>query len=336
MKKTHITKKRMTFYAALAIIIAVLPFLFHGFNMKYLIMVACFTEIYIIAVSGLDILFGYCGQISLGHAAYFAIGSYGAGLIYNYFKVPMVLSMFIAAAIAAGVGALLAMPASKLKFHFLSLATVSFGEIIYQILAHSPGEITGNFVGFFTDRLTIFGIEIGKSNMRFFYFGLIAVILFMTAKHTLVNSKTGRAFIAVRENTLAAEGMGVNIRKYKVIAFATSAFYTAFAGSMYMFYVGYVHPSMYMQKQSVLFLTMLLFGGTGSFIGPVLGVTVVEILNESTRFLEDYQLFVYGIILLIVIIAMPGGIYGVYKDIAARLKLKMTSKKGVTAHADNR
>ena len=144
--------------------------------------------------------------------------------------------------------------------------------------------------------------------------------IFLLAKYSLVNSKTGRSFLAIRENTHAAGGMGIDVRKYKVIAFATSAFYTAFAGAMYIHLVGFIHPDMHMQKQSVLFLTMLLFGGTGSMLGPIVGVISVQLLMESLRALQDYQSFAYGVMLLIVIVALPGGLYGSIKDLVVWIK----------------
>ena len=296
-----------------AILVAFLVPTFLG-GSSYLCMIAGYIAIHTIAVSGLDILFGYSGQISMGHAAFYAIGGYGAGLLAKYCGIPLFFAMILAAVIAALIGALLAFPASKLKFHFLSLATIAFGEIVYQVACHSPNRITGDFNGFFWDKLSIFGLKLDTSD-KFYYFGIICVIVFLIFKQMIVNSRTGRAFIAIRENTQAAEGMGVNIRKYKVIAFSISAFFVAFAGAMYLGLVGYLHPDMYLQKQSILFVTMMLFGGSASLAGPIIGAASIEILLEGLRIFEEYQMLIYGILLLFVIIAMPGGIVGAVKDI---------------------
>ena len=307
-----------------AVVVALLvPVLLGGSS--YMCLVACFVTIYTISASGLDVLYGYSGQISMGHAAFYAIGGYGAGLLSEYLGIPLFISMFIAAAIAAMIGALLAFPASKLKFHFLSLATIAFGEIIYQIVTNSPGRITGNYNGFFHSKLDIFGLKL-DNNIKFYYFGLICVVLFLIAKTMIVHSRTGRAFIAIRENTQAAEGMGVNVRKYKIIAFAVSAFFVAFAGSMYLGLVGYLHPDMYLQKQSVLFVTMMLFGGSASLAGPIIGAISIEILLEGLRTFEEYQMLIYGILLLIVIVAMPGGIVGAVKNIKAGILRRRAQK----------
>lgn len=309
-----------------AAVILLLPAILSGSN--YLILVGCFIEVYIIAVSGLDINFGYCGQISMGHAAFYALGAYGSGMLHNFFGVPILLSMIIASIGAALIGALISYPASKLVFHFLSLSTIAFGEIIYIMISHSPNNITGNYKGLFSDYINVFGYEINTYS-KFYYFGLVCVILFLLAKTFLVKSKIGRAFLAIRENTHAADGMGINVRKYKVISFTTSAFYTAFAGGMVMHLIKYVHPDTFTQKQSVLFLTMLLFGGTGSLLGPVVGVVTVLIITELLRPFQNYTMFIYGILLLIVIVLIPGGLYGMMKDFIKKIQGRFKHGKEV-------
>lgn len=326
---TATVKRNRLLVPLLVILFALLPVIFAG--NEYLIMVLCFIELYTVAVSGLDILFGHCGQISMGHAAFYAIGAYGSALIHNYLHVPVFFSMILAAAIAAGIGALLAWPASKLKFHFLSLATIAFGEVIYQLLIHSPGKITGNFNGLFTDRIVLFGFKF-NTYQKCFYFGLAVMLLFLMAKYMLVHSKTGRAFAAVRDNSLAAEGMGINSRKYKIIAFATSAFFVAYAGSFYMHMICYAHPDTFVQKQSVLFLTMLVLGGTASIAGPIVGAAIIELLMENIRFLQDYQMLVYGCVLLVVIILIPGGIVNEVKGLVRRIQSRKTKEDETSAH----
>lgn len=305
------------------VFLAVLPFIFNLVGFSYGITIALFISIYLIAVSGLDIVFGYCGQISMGHAAFYAIGAYGSALISSYLHVPVIVSMFIAPILAALIGALIAYPASKLVFHFLSLATIAFGEIIYQFVLQSPGGITGNAVGLPTDYVNL-GFTTLNTNFKFYFLALIFVILFMVAKTNLVKSRVGRAFVAIRENAHAAEGMGINVRKYKVIAFSVSAFFTAFAGGMYAHAVGYISPDTFTNKQSVMFITMLLFGGTASKAGPVIGAIAVLLLNEALRSLENMQMLVYGVLLLIVILLLPGGIFGMLKDVFH----KVTKKEG--------
>lgn len=289
------------------------------FGKSYPVLIMCYLEIYIIAVSGLDILFGYCGQISMGHAAFYAIGAYGSGLLHNYFGIPVLLSMLIAVVLAAVIGALLARPASRLTFHFLSLSTIAFGEIIYQLISHSPNNITGNFRGLFTDPISFFGIQLNNP-YYYAYFGFTCMVLFLLAKSYIVDSKLGRSFMAIRENTHAANGMGINVRKYKVMAFTISAVFVSFAGAMYIHLVGYVSPDTFTQKQSVMFITMLLFGGTACLSGPIIGSCFVLLLTELLRGLQSYQMLIYGALMLIIIVAMPGGLKSGLDEIRDRYR----------------
>lgn len=315
-------KKRLPLLIALPIVLIALPFLMTMINgNEYWIMILCIMMIYIIAVSGLDILFGYSGQISLGHAAFFVIGAYTSGLLNNYWNIPLFLTIPAGAILSAAIGALLAYPASKLKFHFLSLATIAFGEIVYNFLYVSPKGFTGDYLG-----IDVKNISFLNNYTKWYFFLLIFVGLALLFKYTLIHSRTGRCFIAIRENTHAADGMGVNVRKSKIIAFAVSAFYTGFAGALYVHLIRYISPETCKQKQSVLFLTMLLFGGTGSITGTVIGVVIIEILLEVIRPLQEYQMLLYGALLLVVIIALPGGVFGGIKDAMVSIQRKKAAK----------
>ena len=307
-----------------AVFAVVLPFLARIIaGNDYWVLILCTMLIYVIAVSGLDILFGYSGQISLGHASFYVIAAYTTGLLNNYFGIPLIITIPCGAILAALLGAALAYPASRLKFHFLSLATVAFGEITYYFLYTSPGGFTNDYKGINIRTISFLG-----GNYTKWYFWLLAwAVIFVIAKIFIVNSRTGRAFTAIRENTHAADGMGVNVQKYKILAFAISAFYVGFAGTMYAHLYKYISPETARQKQSVLFLTMMLFGGSGSIAGSIIGVVIIEILLELIRPLQEYQMLLYGILLLIVIIALPGGIVGGFRDMMAdRAKKKQPAE----------
>lgn len=320
-------------YLLLAAGLVALPFVFTALNFNYGVLVLCFAALYIIAVSGLDIVFGYSGQISMGHAAFFAIGAYGSVMMYKYLTIPIPIAMILAAVVSTVIGALLAYPASKLVFHFLSLATIAFGEIVYQLVASSPGNVTGNFTGFFTSTIDILGYKL-NTYTKYYLFSLVAVTIFLIIKTNVVRSKVGRAFLAIRENSHAADGMGVNVRKYKIVAFSISAFFTAYAGAMYAHLTRFISPDTFTNRQSVMFLTMLLFGGSASLLGPVTGVVTVLLLNEALRSAQKYQMFIYGILLLAVILLMPGGIYGMIRD-TIRSRRKGSDKSGQEGKAQH-
>ena len=302
-------KNNKIVYILVGIVLLAFPFAAEKvFNWNYGVLLANFMILYIIAVSGLDILFGYSGQISMGHAAFFCIGSYGSVLLHEFTGLPVLITILIGTVLATLIGSLLAYRASKLVFHFLSLATIAFGEVVYQLVAQSPGNITGNFTGKFTETISLFGFKL-NTYTKYYFFSVVCMVIFLIIKTNLVRSRVGRAFIAIRENSHAANGMGINVRKYKVIAFATSVFYTAFAGGLYAHLVRFISPDTFTQKQSVMFLTMLLFGGSASVGGTVTGVFTVQFLNEILRSAERYQLLIYGVLLLVVILAFPGGLF---------------------------
>ena len=186
------------------IVILLFPLIVSGLSSaSYIVLLGCFILVYIVAVSGLDILFGYCGQISLGHAGFFAIGAYGSAILNKISGIPPLLTALIACIAASLIAAVIAFPAAKLKFHFLSLATIAFGEIMYSLISASPGNITGNFVGYFPNKMSIFGLELNNYTY-FFYFALIIVTIALIVKQNIVKSRTGRSFVAIRENVTAA------------------------------------------------------------------------------------------------------------------------------------
>ena len=199
---------------------------------------------------------------------------------------------------------------------------MAFGEIVYYFLYVSPGGFTGDYMG-----INVINIPFLDNYTKWYFFLLFFTVIALVLKQSLVHSRTGRAFMAIRENTHAANGMGVNVRKFMIIASAVSAIYTGFAGAVYVHLIRYIAPATAQQKQSVLFLTMLLFGGTGSLVGPIIGVIFIELLLELIRPLQEYQMLLYGCLLLIVIVALPGGLYGGVKDAIVSLKRRKETAK---------
>lgn len=326
--KTLSKTKPMGAWIGLAIA-AFCPILFGG--NRYLWLIGGYICMYSIVTSSLDVLFGYCGQISFGHAAFFCVGAYGSACLNHYFGIPVIVTMILGAIIAALVGALIAWPSTKLVYHFLSLATISFAAIVNQVARVSPGGFTGNAVGFKTGAISIFGINCTEFH-GFYYFSLAMLLITLLVKSNLIKSRIGRAFIAIRENSHAANGMGINVRSYKVLAFTISAFFTGFAGAMYVHLATFIVPDQFKQSLSALFVTMLMFGGTGSILGPIVGVAAIQILTEFMRNFEDYQMLIYGMLLLLVIIVFPGGLYGTFrkwtKKMASKLKNKAMGETG--------
>jgi branched-chain amino acid transport system permease protein len=311
----------------LVLFVGILPLVFR--NNSYFLLLLCTTGIAIIVVSGLDVLFGYSGQISLGHAAFYCIGAYTSAILSLKYQFPVFLTIFLGAIIATLCAIIIAIPAVKLVHHFLALVTISFGQLTYLFVANAK-ELTEGYSGMnFIPRPAIGSFEF-ESNFAFFYMVYFFLLVFLIAKRRLIDSSTGRAFIAIRENIHAAEGMGVNATKYKVMAFAVSAFFTGFGGALYAHLIGFISPESFEMNQSVVFLTMLLFGGMGNMYGPILGAIALTIVSEYLQKLGSYQMLAYGIFLLFIVVYIPSGIS---KGIHVMRLIRKHSGKGDYGHA---
>ena len=284
----------------------------------YFITIFVFCGIYIIAVSGLDILFGYSGQIALGHAMFYASGAYTSAILTVNYGLNPWLAILAGLVITGILAAIVAIPASKLVHQFLALLTIAAGNMTYVFPCKA--EITNAMAGIRSiPDLSIFGYEL-HSKFSFGVFTFIMIIVFLFLKQRIITSATGRAFMAIRENTVAAGGMGINVRKYKIMAFVISALFTSFAGSMYAHFVRFISPETFNSTQSTLLMTMLLFGGMGNSIGPILGAVVIAILNESLQGFNTYKTLIYGILILIAVLFMPKGCYGLGCDLVGKVK----------------
>lgn len=314
----NLKKNKKWIAPAIVLLMAVLPLFIHS---TYFILLLNFAGLYMISVSGLDLLFGYTGQISLGHSAFYGIGAYCTAICTTRFGIPVLPAILISILVAVLFGMLLAIPASKLVGHFLALLTICFGELFYQVVANFTSW-SGGFSGInFIPNIGIFGLTL-HSNKAYYYFILVCVVLFMLFKQHLVNSRQGRAMIAIRENAHAANGTGVNVNKQKIAVFAISAAFTAFTGCVYACLVGYISPETFKQSQSLIYLTMLLLGGMGNFVGPLIGATLITFVKEYLQAYGSYQMLIYGAIIIIVVLFAPDGIVGLAKSIGAKFKKK--------------
>ena len=315
------------------VVLAVTLLLFAQKN-YYAFIIALFG-VYAIVATALDVLFGYTGQISLGHAGLFAIGSYVTALLSLKLSVPTAIALILGAVAATVVGALIAIPASKLVKHFLSLLMIAFGQIVYLII-NSWSKVTGGSLGLMNiPKLNLFGFKF-DSYIKIAILIWLVLALLLVVKVRIINSRVGSAFIALRENSVAAKGLGINIKKYKVMAFAISAFMTGLAGGLYTYVRGFISPETFNGTQSTLFMTMLLFGGICTVEGPVIGAVVLLLVKEVFQSLALYQGLVYALFMLIVLFFLPNGVVGIFKSMGGVVaKLKKKNKKEGQVNAEN-
>lgn len=197
----------------------------------YWILLLNLAGIYVIVNSGLDIVYGYSGQISIGQAGFYAIGAYGSALLAARMDVPVILSIPLAALAAALCGALIAIPSVKLVHHFLAMVTIGFGEIV-RLLLLNGGKLTGGPDGIVSIPKLEIGPLVFDTNRRYFYVILLSVAVLLAVKARLVDSRIGRAFVAIRESPRAAAACGIDVQRYKVLAFAIGAFYAGVGGAV--------------------------------------------------------------------------------------------------------
>lgn len=298
---------------------------------KYVYLLLCLICIYSIVTSGLDLLYGYAGQISMGHAAFFAIGAYTTVLLCHPdygigawlgFTLPPALTIFLGAAVTTVAGVLLSIPASKLVFHFLSLLTIAFDFAVY-LAAVSFSKVTNGVLGITrVPAIEIFGFSFTTviNKYRFLMLCVFFTVLLVVLKDRLVHSRFGRSLTAIRENPVAAGGCGINTARTKTVVFGISAFYAGFAGALYAHCISFVSPDIFTHDTSVIIFTMLLFGGSGSLYGPILGAAVITLIQEGLQGLDNYRMLIYGIFLLVVVLIQPRGLNGIFENLIARVK----------------
>ena len=308
--------------------LAVFPFV----SKNYYIYVANFMAINVIVVVGLNLLVGYTGQISLGHAGFFAIGAYGTVVLMTKAHFPFLLALPCAGLVAALFGFLLCLPALRLEGPYLAVATLGFGVTITQIIGKI--KMFGERQGLHTPELTIGPWHITTDKDFYFVLIPITVILVLFARN-IVKTKVGRAFISIRDAHIAAETMGVNLTFYKTLAFAVSAFYAGVGGGLYAFVLRFIEPELFSLFMSIMFLTMAVVGGLGSILGPIAGASLLALLDlELRNVLEipyfgvwvkalseswftmtgvsNIQLIIFGLILILIMLFEPLGIFGIW------------------------
>lgn len=284
--------------------IAIFPALVGG--SEYFISLFVFLGINGITAMGLSLLMGYAGQISLGHAAFYGIGAYASGILTTKYSLHPLGAFFIGILLSAFIAFLVGKPTLRLRGHYMAVATLGFGEILF-IVFNELSPLTGGPSGLSgIPSLTVFGHPVEGAKYLYLVWGLVILLLLFSLN--LINSRVGRALRAVHGSELAANAMGVDASRYKVQVFVLSAIYASMAGSLYAHFVTFISPSSFGLMFSILLLMMVVVGGMSTIWGSVLGAAVLTLLPEYLRAFEDFDVLAYGIILLVVLFFMPQGI----------------------------
>jgi len=273
----------------------------------YVLHVLIMVVIYAILSLSLNVIVGFAGLVSLGHAAFFGIGAYLSGLLMIK-GLGFVSAFFLTGAMTAALGLCLALPALRVKDDYLAIVTLGFGIIITLVFMNL--EITGGPDGLVgIPPVTLLGKPVYS---KWAFLGLASAVLcvMIVTVHTLKQSKVGRAWAAIRDSDVTAMFMGINTPYYKVLAFMTSSFWAGLAGSLYAHYTAYINPQTFSMHTSIMVLSMVVLGGIGSITGSLLGAALLIVLPEVLRPLADYQDLFYGALLVFMMVFRPQGIMG--------------------------
>ena len=270
-----------------------------------------FAAIYCFITIGLSILMGYAGQISLGHAAFFGIGAYVSAILTTRYGLNPWGCMLIGMAVAALVALLVGAPSLKLRGHYLAMATLAFGIIVF-IIFNEEIEWTGGPDGMGEiPGLSLFGFELDTVG-RYYYLVWLFVFAALIFTINIIQSQTGRALRAIHASETAANAMGVDITKLKIVVFIYSAILASLAGSFYAHYMNFINPSTFDLFFSIKLVIMIALGGMHEIWGAVIGAILITFLSfEWLHYFGEFEIIVYGAILLLVTIFLPHGLIGV-------------------------
>ncbi len=237
------------------------------------------TAVTVIALQGLNILSGYCGQISIGHTAFMAVGAYGSTVIATQSGIPLWLCIPIGGIGAGLIGMIFGLPALRVRGYYLAMATIAAQYIIMYMIRTPFPEITGGAVALNVPEFTLAGFIL-STETEFYYFILIMLIVMTFIAKSLMRSYIGRSFVAIRDNDIASEAMGINLYKGKLLAFFLGCFYAGIAGGIWAAYMRVISPDDFTLSSSIWYMGMLIIGGLGSTLGPFFGAICIGALRE--------------------------------------------------------
>ena len=323
---------RLWCWIGIGVLFLVIPFV----TKSYYLYVINNIGIAAIAAIGLNLLIGYTGQISLGHGAFFGVGAYAAAILGTDLGFPFWLSVICAGVITALVGMVFGIPSARLKHLYLLIATLA-GQFILQYLFVQWESLTRGAEGIILPRATLFGLDV-KGDRSFFYVIFFCFVVMTWMAVNLVRTRYGRAFVAIRDNDRAAEGMGIPLFRYKLLSFAISSFYAGFAGGLSAYYIGSITPEPFTLGLSIEFIAMIIIGGLGNIPGSVFGTIFImglnELLSHTTEFFMNLSAltgvaltiaplreFVFGLAIVLFIIFEPRGLAEVWRIVKSSFKL---------------
>jgi branched-chain amino acid transport system permease protein len=287
----------------MALVVALLPLVLPSL---YYLRVAVLVFIFALAVVGLNLLMGFAGQVSLGHAGFFGIGAYAVAVGPTHLGIPSWAALIIGVAVAGLVAFLVGRPILRLRGHYLAVATLGLGLLIALVFTNEAAW-TGGPDGMPVPRLVVFGWRVSGPRMWYWIAGVTLVVGTWICVN-LIASPTGRALRAIHDSETASHVLGVDVARYKLVAFIISAIYAAIAGSYLALFDGLVTPLTAGFLRSIEFVTMAVLGGLGSILGAVTGAALLVLLPQVLTVFHDYEHIVLGAVMVLIMVFLPSGI----------------------------
>jgi ABC-type branched-subunit amino acid transport system ATPase component/ABC-type branched-subunit amino acid transport system permease subunit len=318
---------------ALVLLFALVPFVFAVNDVQLFI----FWGINILLAQSINLLSGFAGQISLGHAAFYAIGAYTSAILMTNFGFSLVVTILLAALINGLVGYLLSFPAGRVKEFYLAMMTLGFGFIIQEV-AKEWSPVTGGVMGLSgipspqLGTFTLLGIPMGLA--YYYWVVLVIVVFFLWMFKNFVQSYFGRSFLAVHRSELSAASIGISPQYVKQLAYTVSALMAGVAGALYAHLMGYIGTNSFGMMQSIEILVMGILGGFGTIIGPILGAGFLTFIPNKLQFIQEYQLMIYSLLLVVSFLIIPQGFAGVL-NLRTSLYKNLKHKKKSPVPASN-
>jgi branched-chain amino acid transport system permease protein len=299
----HLISSRNCLFVLYAVL-AALPMIAN----LYLTFIGNLILIYIVLSLGLNLLIGNAGQFALAHAAMYGIGAYATGLLQVDLGVPYFMAAPAGALAASAIGTLLALPALRLSGIYLALATLAFAQAAVWVFGHWDA-VTHGAAGFSIPPVDFAPLPL-RPELGMYYLSWLVAVLLLVFAWNLVRSRLGRALIAMRDNDVAAQALGINLLRYKAIAFALSGFYAGAAGALYAGVLNFVSPEGFGLFQLMIIQAMIVVGGLGYVAGSVFGAVLLVVLLEAVRDLPSLQEVAFGLVLLAFMLLLPQGLVG--------------------------
>lgn len=315
--------KNLTTKIGIGIVVAIAFILPYVGIKTYYLHIIILSLINALLALGLNLIAGYTGQLSLAQAAFFGIGSYTAALAMLQFKFSFWLAAPLGALFSGFIAILIGLPTLRLKGPYFVIATMGFGEIVRLIflnwdkVTHGPNGLSGIPA---PDPINLgFVVLTFDSKVGAYYLILTTLLLLLIVYYNMVHSRIGRALRAIRNDHIAAEVMGINLTFYKVFAFACSAAVCGLAGAFYASYIRFISPDTFTAGESINILIMMVIGGMGTIVGPIMGAVCITYLLETMRVFADYRMVIYGLLMFFIILYMPKGLVGVFDNVTSKL-----------------